>query len=175
MSLPPFGDTIADFNRTVAEEVPRLPLATFLKTYLPLLASHFSGNRVSLQPWIDVAERATQAVFITNPDGSTAFIVPPLLAPTETKPGAGGKFSAVEVMTRANDLFRLMPDKGNKFLEDNLKFFAPEPIDVNDHRKCWSDIFSSYGYNVAMGGDDSGNGKETNVTVGTVDYDLEEL
>ena len=143
-----FSAVVTEFESTRKKEMPKIFTHVFVNNFLPTIARSFSGEQVDLSPWLSVVGQPSASAMAINDDGSEAFIIPPILAPVKPRDVGDSRLTASEIMTRATSLYGVSPGKGDKFMNETLPLFYSKLDGVEEFRKKWADIFTSYGYDV---------------------------
>ena len=122
----------------------RIPLDDFVNIFLPHLA--VGDNPDIIGHWVKVAGNGMSAVDVIHPDGTVAYTVPPLFNSVGTRVNSDSRYSASEIITRARRKSDVLPEMGDKFLQQAVPHLLQETGPNIENIKKWNIILTAYGY-----------------------------
>ncbi|WP_257291130.1 hypothetical protein [Endozoicomonas sp. ONNA1] len=123
-----------------------ITLNVFLERYLPVLAKGNNEQSVDISRWLKVSGSAYHEVDVINPDGSVAFVVPPLFKRVPTRLVKESEFTTSTIVQKATNRNEIHPGSGDRLLFECMSEAIPLNGADIENIKRWNHILKKYGY-----------------------------
>lgn len=147
VTLPRMGVDIAQIQKDLGAERPRVTEDIFVQRLLPLFVSKASPD-VDIGVWMEYANTMTSSLDVIGPAGDIIFTAPPPLVSVVrlNQRGETSSQSLMQIVERAKLKGNVHPGLGENFLNNQLEALSLINEVTDTAEKQWVSIMQRYGY-----------------------------
>ena len=127
------------------QDVVSMPEVTFVKKWLLTLREYIAGGEVNIAYWLSENNITHFAeVAIVDSIGTELYRVPSILAKADKVLPTEVTSNISDIMYRADGLNRIIPGKGDAFINNELTSQVIENTNIGSYHERWDAIFTRY-------------------------------